>query len=80
MVIIITRIQLKVVYKLGKVHFVPDQLLCAKNGEPIIGMEDQLLDATLFLLITDWYTLIKDIYARVISKMMSLKKRRNLSP
>jgi hypothetical protein len=40
MAIIITRIQLKVVYELRKVHFVLDQLLHVKNGEPIVGMED----------------------------------------
>jgi len=42
------------------VHFVLDQLLCAKNGELVVGVEDQLLDATLFLLTTNWYTLIKE--------------------
>ncbi len=40
-------------------HFVLNQLLCVKNGE-LVGVEDQLLDATLFLLITNWYTPIKE--------------------
>jgi hypothetical protein len=30
----------KVIYKPRKVHFVPNQLSCVKNGEPIVGGED----------------------------------------
>jgi hypothetical protein len=33
----------KVIYKPRKVHFVPNQLSCAKNDKPTIGVEDQLL-------------------------------------
>ncbi len=50
----------KVIYKPEKVHFVLDQLLCARNGEPIVGVEDQLLNAIIFLLTTNWYTPIKE--------------------
>jgi hypothetical protein len=35
------------------VHFVPDQLSCVKNCEPVVGVEDQLLDVALFLLTAD---------------------------
>jgi hypothetical protein len=41
------------------VHFVPNQLSHAKNGELAVGVEDQLHDVALFLLIDDWYTPIK---------------------
>jgi len=41
-------------------HFVLDQLSHAKNGELAIGVEDRLLDVALFLLIIDWYALIKE--------------------
>jgi len=41
-------------------HFVLDQLSHAKNGELAIGVEDQLLDVALFLLIVDWYAPIKE--------------------
>jgi len=30
----------KVIYKVGKVHFLPDQISCAKNGKLAIGVED----------------------------------------
>jgi hypothetical protein len=42
------------------VHFVPDQLSHAKNGEPNVSVEDQLFDATFFILIGNWYTPIKE--------------------
>jgi hypothetical protein len=41
-------------------HFVPNQLSRVRNGKHAVGVEDQLLDATLFLLTIDWYTSIKD--------------------
>jgi hypothetical protein len=34
-------------------HFVLDQLSCAKNGEVAIGVGDQLHDDILFLIIVD---------------------------
>jgi hypothetical protein len=30
------------------------------NGELVVGVEDQLFDVVLFLLIFDWYTQIKE--------------------
>jgi hypothetical protein len=42
------------------VHFVLDQLSYAKNGEPTIGVEDQLPDVVIFLLTIDWYAPIKE--------------------
>jgi len=33
-----------------------------KNGEPIIDVEDQLPNVLLFLLTTNWYNSIKNIY------------------
>jgi hypothetical protein len=42
------------------VHFVPDQLLCVRNGETNIGVEDQLPNVTTFLLTVNWYTPIKE--------------------
>ncbi len=41
----------KVIYKLGKVHFVLDQLSHAKNGEPIVGVEDKFV--IVFLIIAN---------------------------
>jgi len=49
----------KVIYKLGKVHFIPNQLLRTTNGKHAISVEDQLLDVTIFLLTIDWYTPIR---------------------
>jgi hypothetical protein len=43
----------KVIYKSRKLHFVPNQLSCAKNAEPTIGVEDQLFDVVFFLLTID---------------------------
>jgi hypothetical protein len=40
----------KVIYKSRNVHFVLDQLSHAKNGELIVGVEDQLFDVILFLI------------------------------
>ncbi len=50
----------KVIYKLGKVHVVPNQLSHARNGELVVGMEDQLFDVVIFILTSDWYTPIKE--------------------
>lgn len=33
---------------------------CGKNSEPTVGVEDQLLDVVLFLIIADWYAPIKE--------------------
>jgi hypothetical protein len=60
MIIIIIGFNFKVIYKPRKVHFILDQLLCVRNGEPIIGVEDQLPDVVLCLLTTNWYTPIKE--------------------
>jgi len=49
----------KVIYKPGNVHFIPNQLLRTTNGKLAISVEDQLLDAIIFLLIIDWYTPIR---------------------
>jgi hypothetical protein len=60
MIIIITRFNFKVIYKPRKVHFILDQLLCVRNGELVVGVEDQLPNDVLFLLTADWYTPIKE--------------------
>ncbi len=39
----------KVIYKLGKVHFLPDHLSQISHGESPRGIEDQLLDISLFI-------------------------------
>jgi hypothetical protein len=54
----------QVIYKPRKVQFVPDQLSCAKNGEPTIGVEDQVLDAIFFLIIVDKYAPIKEYFVK----------------
>lgn len=59
MAIIIVEFNFKVIYKLGKVHVVLDQLSHARNGEPAVGVEDQLFDVVFFLIVADWYTPIK---------------------
>jgi hypothetical protein len=43
----------KVVYKLGQIHFVPNHLSWISHGEPTAWVEDQLLDATLFVVQID---------------------------
>jgi hypothetical protein len=43
----------KVIYKRGKVHFVPDELSHVKHGELAVAMENQLHDIVIFLLIID---------------------------
>jgi hypothetical protein len=40
----------KIIYKPEKVHFVLDQLSCARNGKFAIGVEDQLPDAVIFFI------------------------------
>jgi hypothetical protein len=45
-------------------HFIPDQLLRARNGKPTIGVEDQLPDATIFLSTVDWYIPIKEYFCK----------------
>ncbi len=46
-------------------HFVPNKLSHAKNGEPSVGVEDYLFDVVLFLLIADLYTPIKEYLREV---------------
>jgi hypothetical protein len=53
----------KVIYKLGKVQFAPNQLSRVKNGLPIVGEEDQLHDVVIFLILTiDLYAPIKEYF------------------
>jgi hypothetical protein len=53
--LLLQEFNLKIVYKLGQVHFVPDQLFQISHGEPTIRVEDQLLDAMLFTTGINWY-------------------------
>jgi hypothetical protein len=48
----------KINYKLGKVHFVLNQLSHVKNGELAIGVEDKLPDTAIFLLTVDLYAIL----------------------
>jgi hypothetical protein len=50
----------KVIFKLGRVHFLLDQLSIINHGELTIGLEDQLHDAQLFNRKFDWYGQIID--------------------
>jgi hypothetical protein len=43
----------KVVYKLGKVHFLFNHLAWVIHGESLQGVDDQLLDANLFIISID---------------------------
>jgi hypothetical protein len=45
----------KIIFKLGWVHFLPDQLSIINHGELAIGVEDQLPDAQLFGIEIDRY-------------------------
>ncbi len=45
----------KIIFKLGRVQFLPNQLSKINHGKLTIGVEDQLADAQLFGIIIDWY-------------------------
>ncbi len=46
---------LKIVYKLGQVHFLPKHLSKISHGELVEGVDDQLPNAHLFNVGVDWY-------------------------
>jgi hypothetical protein len=45
----------KIIFKLGWVHFLPNQLSILNHGESVIRVEDQLHDAQLFGIEINWY-------------------------
>ncbi len=54
----------KVIFKLGRVHFLPNQLSIINHGEPAIGVEDQLFNAQLFGIQIDWCGQIIDYFKK----------------
>ncbi len=47
-------------FKLGRVHFLPNQLSRINHGELAIGVKDQFPNAQLFGIEIDWYEQIID--------------------
>jgi hypothetical protein len=43
--LLLQELDFKIIFKLGRVHFLLDQLSRINHGEPTIGVEDQLLNA-----------------------------------
>jgi hypothetical protein len=54
--------------------------LLVRNGKPVIGVEDQLFDVVIFLLIIDWYTPIKEYLCKGYFEDDVLRKNENISP
>jgi hypothetical protein len=68
--LLIQEFDIKVIFKLGHLHFLPDQLSIINHMELVIRVEDQLLDAQLFGIKIDWYGQIIIISIKVISMII----------
>lgn len=55
MVVASTRIQFQNILQIGQIHFVLNQLSWMNHGELVMRVEDQLLNAILFIVGIDWY-------------------------
>ncbi len=66
----------KIIFKLSRVHFLPNQLSIINHGELAIGVENQLHDAQLFSINFDLYGQIIDYFKKVIFTTICPKKNK----